>query len=309
MSSILGSSEAMARLRAYLPKVAASEANVLITGETGTGKERVAEAIHGLSARRGGPIVRINCAAIPDGLLESEMFGHQRGAFTGAHANYPGRLRAANGGTVFLDEIGEMSLYAQAKILRVLETHEISPVGGGRAVPLDIRFVAATNQDVEALVLHNQFRSDLFYRINVARLFLPPLRERQEDIVEFFDHFVAEFSARAGRATDGPDGELRRYLLAYRWPGNVRELRNLVEAVFIDPPRGSIGLSDLPENFRRIFEHHVTVRPSERDRVIHALSATAWNKSKAAEQLQWSRMTLYRKMSKYHIAPSARPNA
>jgi DNA-binding NtrC family response regulator len=289
-----------------LPKVAASDANVLITGETGTGKERVAECIHDLSARHAGQLVRINCAAIPDSLLESEMFGHERGAFTGAHNSYLGKLRSANRGTVFLDEIGEMSPYAQARLLRVLETREVSPLGGLRTMPLDVRFIAATNQDLETLVAQNRFRSDLFYRVNVARLLLPPLRERREDIGVFFDHFLAEFSARARRPMCGADRTLKQCLLAHDWPGNVRELRNLVEAVFIDPPSGTIGLADVPEHFRRIFERHVTVRPSERDLVIHALLATDWNKSKAAEQLQWSRMTLYRKLTKYGISATSR---
>jgi transcriptional regulator with PAS, ATPase and Fis domain len=301
MNGIIGNSGAMERLRAYLPKLAASEASVLITGETGTGKERVAEAIHMLSPRGGAPMVRINCAAIPDGLLESELFGHERGAFTGAHNAYSGKLRLANGGTVFLDEIGEMSLHAQAKVLRVIETREILPVGGSRMLQLNARFIAATNQDLEILVLQGRFRSDLFYRINVARVFLPPLRERREDILDFFDHFLTQFNSHTGLEVTGADARLEPYLLAYDWPGNVRELRNLIEAVFIDPPRGAIGLEHLPEHFRRIFASHVTVRPSERDRVISALSATAWNKSKAAKQLRWSRMTLYRKMSKYNI--------
>ena len=301
MYGIIGNSGAMERLRAYLPKLAASEANVLITGETGTGKERIAEAIHMLSTRRHAPMVRINCAAIPDGLLESELFGHERGAFTGAHAAYSGKLRLANGGLVFLDEIGEMTLHAQAKVLRVIETREILPVGGSRMQPLNARFIAATNQDLEALVLQGRFRSDLFYRINVARVSLPPLRERREDILAFFDHFLTEFNSHTGLKVAGADAKLKPCLLAYDWPGNVRELRNLIEAVFIDPPQGAIGLEHLPDHFRRIFANHVTVRPSERDRVISALSATAWNKSKAAEKLHWSRMTLYRKMSKYHL--------
>ncbi len=178
MESLIASSETMVRLRSYLAKVAGSDANVLITGETGTGKERVADAIHRLSARSAAPFVCINCAAIPDGLVESELFGFERGAFTGAQNAYPGKLRLANRGTVFFDEIGEMSPIVQAKLLRAIETREIFPIGGNRPIALDIRIIAATNQDLELLLEDKHFRSDLFYRLNIARLHLPPLRER-----------------------------------------------------------------------------------------------------------------------------------
>ena len=304
MGALLGCSDAIERLRNYLPKVGASEANVLITGETGTGKERIAEAIHAASPRRRAPLVRINCAAIPDGLLESELFGHERGAFTGAHAAFAGRLRQAQGGTVFLDEIGEMSLFAQAKILRVLEAGELSPVGSVRSIPLDVRFVAATNQDLEMLVARNAFRADLYYRINVARLSLPPLRERRDDIMVFFEHFVAEFNGRTGCSVGRARASLQAVLQSYEWPGNIRELRNLVQAVFIDPPNGAIGLEHLPDHFQHVFAQHVTLRPTERDRLISALTATSWNRGRAAEQLHWSRMTLYRKMTHYQIGSS-----
>jgi two-component system response regulator HydG len=301
MESLVASSEAMVRLRAYLPKVARSDASVLITGETGTGKERVAETVHRLSPRCAEPFVCINCAAIPDSLVESELFGFERGAFTGAQSAYPGKLRLADRGTVFFDEIGEMSPLAQAKLLRAIETREIFPIGGSRAIALDIRVIAATNQDLEPLLATNGFRRDLYYRLNVARLHLPALRERREDIPPLFEHFLAEFNRRHGLAIRGASAELAECLINYDWPGNVRELRNLVEAIFIDPPVDIVAVADLPIAFQRIFAGFVHSESDERTRLLSILRSTKWNKSRAAAELKWSRMTLYRKLSKYKI--------
>jgi two-component system response regulator HydG len=284
----------MAALRAYLPKVARSPATVLITGATGTGKERVARALHALGPRSRRPFVAVNCAALPDSLIESEMFGHERGAFTGAVSAFKGHVVQADGGTLFLDEIGEMSLYAQAKLLRVLETHEVMPVGAVRAIAVDLRVIAATNLPLEALMQNGNFRSDLYYRLNVARLDLPALKDRPEDIPLLFRHAVEELNRRDQRAVGAPDGELLRCLMAHDWPGNVRELRNLVEAIFIDPPSGYIGFADLPPVFRNMLMRYRTSAPSERDRLMGALEQTNWNKAEAAKQLNWSRMTLYR---------------
>jgi two-component system response regulator HydG len=292
----------MSELRAYIRKVARSDAVVLITGATGTGKERVAESIHNESPRRNRPFVCVNCAAIPDSLLESELFGYDRGAFTGAQGSYPGKLRAAAGGTVFLDEIGEMTLIAQAKILRVLESREIFPLGAMRMTTVDIRFVAATNQDLEPLVAEGRFRRDLFYRLNVARLALQPLKEHREDIPELFDHYMDQFNERYHYQVQRPTQALFECLMRYEWPGNVRELRNMVEAVFIDPPDGPISFEHLPQSFREVFAQYVVNSPSERERLVSALYQTNWNKSKAATQMNWSRMTLYRKLSKYQIS-------
>jgi transcriptional regulator with PAS, ATPase and Fis domain len=300
-ADIVGQSAAMVRLRSYIGKVAATDSNVLITGETGTGKEGVAESIHRAGPRAGGPLVCLNCAAIPDNLLESELFGYDRGAFTGAQTSSAGKLRLAHGGTVFLDEIGEMSPYAQAKLLRVIESREVFPLGANRASQIDVRFIAATNQDLEPMVAQNRFRKDLFYRFNVARISLPPLRERKEDIPGLFSHFLAHYNRRSHRQVQSPMPELTQHLLQYAWPGNVRELRNLVEAIFIDPPCGPIALADLPEGFRQIFSRYVSETSGERERLIAALTATHWNKSQAAAQLHWSRMTLYRKLAKYHL--------
>jgi transcriptional regulator with PAS, ATPase and Fis domain len=300
-ADIVGRSAAIVRLRSYIAKVAASDSNVLITGETGTGKEGVAESIHRVGPRGRGPLVCLNCAAIPDNLLESELFGYDRGAFTGAQTNSAGKLRLAHGGTVFLDEIGEMSPYAQAKLLRVIESREVFPLGANRASQIDVRFIAATNQDLEPMVAQNRFRKDLFYRFNVARISLPPLRERKEDIPGLFSHFLAHYNSRFQRQVQSPMSELTERLLQYEWPGNVRELRNLVEAIFIDPPSGPIALVDLPEGFRQIFSGCENTPSLERERLVAVLHATHWNKSQAAAQLRWSRMTLYRKLIKYHL--------
>ena len=301
IGSLIGCSQSMTNLREYLPKVARSEANVLITGETGTGKERVAESIHRESPRHDQPFVCVNCAAIPDSLIESELFGYERGAFTGAQEGYPGKLRLANGGTVFLDEIGDMSLAAQAKVLRVIESREVFPLGGRRMVSINLRFIAAINQDVEPLITQRRFRSDLYYRLNVARILLPPLKDRKEDIPELLVHFLDQFNLRLEASVGKPSPELLHCLMSYDWPGNIRELRNLVEAIFIDPPRGTIAVVDLPESFRQIFAAYVTDSVAEKERLVSTLYKTNWNKSKAAIQLNWSRMTLYRKLAKYQI--------
>lgn len=301
---LVGSSSIMKGIREYVRKVAQSDASVLISGPTGTGKELVAESIHRASNRRSGPFVSINCAAIPDSLLESELFGYQRGAFSGAEENYPGKLRLADRGTVFLDEIGEMSPIGQAKILRALESREVFPLGARKTVPIDVRFLAASNQDMEQMIQRRAFREDLFYRLNVGRIYLPSLRERPEDILELFHHFVRRLNQRHGFRVDGPTPELAERLMKYEWPGNVRELRNCVEAVFIDPPNGPIGLEHLPESFQRIFRCYRTGCVSERDAIVSALWRTNWNKKMAARELQWSRMTLYRKMEKYNITVS-----
>jgi two-component system response regulator HydG len=244
----------------------------------------------------------VNCAAIPDSLFESELFGYEQGAFTGAQEGYPGKLRMASGGTVFLDEIGEMTLSAQAKILRVLESREIFPLGGRSVSTVNVRFVAATNQDLEPLVAERKFRQDLFYRLNVARLHLPALKDRKEDIPDLLSHFVQQFNERYHRRVEGATGELLECLLSYEWPGNVRELRNLVEAVFIDPPEHRISLEDLPDYFRRIFSRYRVETLPERDKLVSILEQTNWNKKKAAREMNWSRMTLYRKISKYRLA-------
>ena len=301
LPGLVGASPAMRALADYLPKVARSRATVLITGETGTGKERVASAIHALSPRCAGPFVVVNCGALPDTLIESELFGHARGAFTGAVGAVAGRLVEADGGTLFLDEIGEMTAYAQSKLLRVLETQLVQPLGGGAARHIDVRVVAATNRDLESEVAAQRFRADLFYRLNVARLLLPPLRERPGDVALLIGQLIAEFNARDAASVAAPEPSLLAALAAHDWPGNVRELRNVIEAVFIDPPAGRLGFEHLPPAFQSLFGRYRRAAPSEKSRLVDALERTNWNKAEAAKALNWSRMTLYRKLAKYHV--------
>jgi transcriptional regulator with PAS, ATPase and Fis domain len=300
-AKLVGNSPSMAALRAYLPKVARSPASVLVTGETGTGKECVAQAVHALSNRADGEFVVVNCAALPDSLIESELFGHLRGAFTGAHANVRGKVAHAHGGTLFLDEIGELSLFAQAKLLRMLETRQIQPVGSTRSEPVDIRVVAATNRVLEEEVAAQRFRADLFYRLNVARLVLPPLRERRTDIPLLAQHVIDELNRRDGAAVSGLAPPLAERLQAYDWPGNVRELRNLMEAAFIDPPRGLLQLEHLAPAFQHLFTSYRTASGGERAHMIAVLERHHWNKVEAAKELHCSRMTLYRKLAKYQV--------
>jgi two-component system response regulator HydG len=301
-TGILGCSSAITELNGWLPKVARSLATVLITGETGTGKERVAQAIHGLSARADGPFVPVNCAALPDQLVESELFGHEKGAFTGAWQRASGRMADADGGTLFLDEIGELPLRAQAKLLRAIESREVRPLGGSRARHLDIRIVAATNQDLAGLVRAHGFRQDLFYRLDVARIELAPLRDRPEDVPLLMAAAIAELNDRNGAGVGAPDPELMDCLVRHDWPGNVRELRNLAEAIFIDPPRGPVGFRHLPPSWRRSFERYRRAGSAERDALVTALKSARWNKAEAARTLNWSRMTLYRKLQQYRIS-------
>ena len=298
---MIGESSLMRKINVYIEKVAPTDSTVLITGESGTGKELVAELIHRNSPRQQNPFLRINCAAIPDSLLESELFGYERGAFTGAHAFKEGQLKQADRGTVFLDEIGDMSPYAQAKVLRAIENREIQRLGGKGSIPLDIRLLAATNQDLEQLVSAGKFRKDLYFRLSVARIQLPPLRDRKQDIPFLFEHYIAELNRRFGLKVEGFTEEALAYLLDYDWPGNVRELKNLLEATFVNLPSRRIGIMDLPEPFRQRSRQAEGPLPDERERVLSALVSTQWSRRKAAEQLRWSRMTLYRKMLKYDL--------
>jgi DNA-binding NtrC family response regulator len=297
----VGESLLMCKLKAHLQKIATVDSHVLITGETGTGKELTAQYIHQCSTRKAKTFIAINCAAIPDGLLESELFGYEKGAFTGAQMAYAGKLKLADGGTVFLDEIGDMSLYAQAKILRVIESKEVYPLGAKRSVPLDTRIITATNCDLEQLVLKKEFRQDLYFRLNVARVQLPPLRERKEDITYLVDYYIQIFNERFGSKNPGFTNEAWEALLQYDWPGNIRELKNFLEASYIDLPSDRITLKDLPDFICSPCQRGEGGSQAERELLLSALRSVNWNKSKAAEQLRWSRMTLYRKMAKYCI--------
>jgi DNA-binding NtrC family response regulator len=293
-------SPAMAGMIKFLKQAAMADCNVLVTGETGTGKELVANLIHQYSPRAKNPLVIINCAAIPDTLLESELFGYERGAFTGAFARKEGALRMADSGTIFFDEIGDMSLQAQAKVLRIMETKEICRVGGTKSVPFNVRFIAATNKDPEQLMKEDKFRPDLYFRFNVARIYLPPLRERKEDIVLLLEYFRQNLNRQFGKQIKGFTPDAVKALVDYSWPGNIRELKNRLEAAFIGAGQ-QISLENFPEFFRNQLQEDQGLSQDERSRLIAALFQTKWNKTKAAQQLHWSRMTLYRKMEKYGI--------
>jgi DNA-binding NtrC family response regulator len=297
---LIGESAPMREIDAYIGQVASTDSTVLITGETGTGKELVAALIHMRSPRAEKPFVSINCAAIPETLLESELFGYERGAFTGAHVQKEGALKLANEGTAFFDEIGDMSPEDQAKILRAIESKEIRRLGGKRSIPLDFRVIAATNQDLERRVSEGKFRKDLYFRLNVARISLPPLRDRKEDIPALLGHYIGELNRRLGREVEGLGDDALGPLLLYDWPGNVRELKNLLEAVYVHFRLQWIGFTDLPRQFRRQLGNAGQPQ-TERDLLLSVLLSTRWNKSQAAQKLHWSRMTLYRKMAKYEI--------
>lgn len=298
---MVGSSQKIIAVREYLTEVAGFNSHVLITGETGTGKELAAAMVHERSPRATHPFICVNCAAIPETLFESEVFGYEKGVFTGANTRRAGLFAEASGGTVFLDEIGEMPLTAQSKMLRVLESREIQRLGSSRSLPVDVRVVAATNQRLEELVGQGKFRSDLFYRLNIARVHLPPLRERKEDIPGLIAHFLGLLNAQMGRQVVGLEPEVHDCLMEYAWPGNVRELKNLLESTLLTIRSSMIGFKDLPAQYQTTFSRVQSMPFLERERLVSALAATNWNISKTAEQLDWARMTVYRKMEKYGL--------
>ncbi len=305
---IVGQSPAIQALVEHVRRVAPSQGRVLITGENGSGKELVAHAIHSLSKRAAGPFVKINCAAIPRDLVESELFGYERGAFTGALQAKKGRLELADGGTLFLDEIGDLSREAQAKLLRVIESGEVERVGGTRTATVDVRVVAATNKDLAAAIESGDFRQDLFYRLNVLPLHVPPLRERPSDVPLLAAHFLGAFCAVEGRPEKRLAPEARALLEDYHWPGNVRELRNLMERAAILVAGEELRAEDLapwlesgPDR-----EDAVGLRGEierrEAEAVRKALEGAGWNVTQAAAGLGIDRTNLHRKMRKYGIA-------
>jgi DNA-binding NtrC family response regulator len=298
---MIGDSRPMLEVKTNLLKIAKTDCTVLITGETGTGKELATRAIHYNSKRDKKPLVCVNCAAIPGNLVESELFGYEKGAFTGAIARKKGLFEEADGGTIFLDEIGDMAPYTQAKILRTIEMKETFRLGGKSKKIFDFRVIAATNKNPDALVAEKKFRKDLYYRLNVARVHLPPLRDRKEDILPLVDYYVDQFNSQFSRRVISFTKTAINALLCYHWPGNVRELKNLIEVSFINLPTKKVEFIDLPEKLRSSIKTIKSLPENERDRVISALHANRWNKSKAAQKLNWSRMTLYRKIAKYNI--------
>jgi len=294
----------MRALSARVARIAATDSTVLITGETGTGKELVASAIHSASSRSSKPFLRVNCAAIPDALVESELFGYERGAFTGAQAGHAGWLQEAHQGTIFLDEVGDMSASTQAKLLRVIENKEFRRLGGRAEIHVDVRFIAATNRNLDEMAAEGKFRKDLYFRLNVARVHLLPLRDRKEDIPVLLRHFVHKLSVQNSKQAPEMAGDVWNCLINHEWQGNIRELRNVVEAAFVNSPGDVIRMVDLPENFQKLRRDVPRPLPEEREQLMAALLETKWNKSKAAEQLRWSRMTVYRKMRRYQISTS-----
>lgn len=306
-SGLFGQSEPMKVVRDLVTRVAASGASVLVHGETGTGKELVARAIHKQSPRASGPFVAINCAALPAALVESELFGYVKGAFTDARTSKQGLFVEASGGTLFLDEVAELSLDNQAKLLRALQERMVRPVGGSNEVPFDSRVVAATHRDLEAEIAAGRFRSDLYFRLNVIRISLPPLRERGMDIVHLATHFLKAVCERDHRKVPVLPSEVAQKLLAYSWPGNVRELENCIErlSALASPERASV--SDLPENLRQIdrprpaatvesIEEIVTLDEIEKRHVLRVLHLVKDNRSRAAQLLGIDRRTLYRRL-------------
>jgi DNA-binding NtrC family response regulator len=307
---ILGTSGPVLELRALLERIAQSDTTVLVTGETGTGKEVVARVLHQHGKHRSGPFVPVNCSALPEPLLESSLFGHVRGAFTDARSAKQGLFLEAHGGTLFLDEIGDMPLGLQAKLLRALEARLVRPVGADAEVPFEARIIAATNRDLDQAVQDGRFREDLYYRLNVLHVSLPALRSRGGDIILLAQHFLVHFAKQAERPVRGISESAARRLLAYPWPGNVRELRNSIERAVALTRFDHIAADDLPERIKNFEPRHVVVAGDdleemvpleevERRYILRVLQAAGGNKSLAAQRLGVSRRTLYRKLGEY----------
>ncbi len=319
-SGIAGSSNGLMAVLETARKVSGSDSSVLITGESGTGKELIARAIHKNSPRKNGPMVVINCGAIPSELLESELFGHEKGAFTGAHRSRIGRFEIADHGTIFLDEIGDMSPDLQVKLLRAVQERQFERVGGTTTLDVDIRVISATNKNLVSAIETGSFREDLYYRLNVIPIHILPLRERKEDILNLIHHFQDRMTMRVkGYQPKTFSSEASQALLAYDWPGNIRELENLIERVSVLVEAPVIELHDLPDyitsssatvlpaNISSVFNNNVgftqAVDQYQRALILHALNETRWVKAKAADLLQMNRTTLVEKIKKMNIEP------
>ena len=299
---VVGKSSAMRRVLEQVAMVAASDTTALIRGESGTGKELIARAIHANSPRRYLPIVVVNCGALSEGVLESELFGHEKGAFTGAHYRRKGKFEMADGGTLFLDEIGDINLKTQVDLLRVLEEKKITRVGGNAQIPVDFRLIAATNKNLETMSADGKFREDLYYRVNVFSIAIPPLRERREDIPPLAEHFVRRFAQSMNKPVSGIALETMELMRAFDWPGNVRELQNAIERGVLVCKSKEIQPADLPlqvsEN-RVIETNGKALSDVERAHVKNVLEETGWNVYQAARLLEIDRVTLYNKIKKY----------
>ncbi len=313
LEELLGTSPAMQRVHRLLERIVDTDASVLITGESGTGKEVVARALHRRGRRHAGPFVAINCAAVPEALLESELFGHARGAFTDARAVRTGLLVQANGGTLLLDEIGELPVALQPKLLRALQERTVRPVGGDAEVPFDARLVATTNRDLEVAIEEHRFREDLYFRINVIHVAMPPLRSRGSDVLLLAQHFLAQFATQGRKAVAGISPEAAERLLAYSWPGNVRELQNAMERAVALARYEQVTVDDLPERVRAYHRSHVLVAGEdpaelvpleevERRYILRVMEAVGGSKTQAAQVLGMGRKTLYRKLEQYAVA-------
>lgn len=305
---IIGSSAALKSVLSQVELVAPTDSTVLVLGETGTGKELVARAIHNTSARSGRPFVKLNCAAIPFDLLESELFGHERGAFTGAIAQKIGRFEMADTGTLFLDEIGDIPLALQPKLLRLLQEQEFERLGSGRTHCANVRLVAATHRNLTEMVRRNEFRSDLYYRLNVFPVVLPPLRDRREDVAELVSHFVDVFSRQMGKQVDDVPEETLTAFTSYSWPGNVRELQNLIQRAVIQSKNGVLS-NPLPistSNLAMGVSKEGILRNSERVLILQNLQIADWVVARAAVRLGLKRTTLIAKMKKLGISRPGR---
>jgi len=316
--SIIGQSPPMQRIFNLIDQVADSDSTILINGETGTGKGLVARAIHELSHRRNKPFIAINCGAIPENLLESELFGHTKGAFTGAISSKAGRFERANGGTIFLDEIGDMSRDLQVKLLKVLEEGEFEPVGGTRTIKVDVRIIAATHRDLDDEVQKGDFREDLFYRLYVIPIALPAVRRRRLDIPVLISHFLEQSNLKNHRNVEGVTDQALNIMLNHLWPGNVRELKNLIERLVVLKGEGQITARDLPEKMKKVtylnpgqmidiseagISLNNAVSEFEKALILQTLEKTKWVKNQAAKLLQLNRTTLVEKIKRHRLQP------
>jgi PAS domain S-box-containing protein len=309
---IVSKNKEMQRLFSMAEQLSESDTTVLLEGESGTGKELFAKAIHSLSLRKDGPMITINCGALPDNLLESELFGYKAGAFTDAKRDKPGRITLAHGGTLFLDEIGDISKAMQVKLLRVLQDKIFEPLGGTKSEKVDVRIIAATNKDLDALVKEGIFRKDFYYRINIARLYLPPLRDRKEDIPILSEHFISKFNRLRGKGVQGFQPEVLALLMSHDYPGNIRELENIIEYAIVVCKNNLIGVEQLPDYMIRILENedHKTliqkkkmgsIKGLEKDFIYNTLAQNHWNRKLAAAKLSIHPSTLWRKINRLNI--------
>lgn len=312
-SSIIGKSKAMQDIFALIQRLSHARSNVLITGRSGTGKELIAKAIHYNSERRAMPLVTVNCSAIPESLLESELFGHEKGAFTGAITSRRGLFETANGGTLFLDEIGDMPLGSQSKLLRVVETGEVRPVGSDDVKKVDVRIIAATHRDLKELIKHDQFREDLFYRLNVISIHVPDLKDRPEDVSILIEHFMKKYGEQFGKLNIRITHEASACLIKYTWPGNVRELENVIERSIALSNGEVVDAKDLPEHLFQmkpsdlvddLATDNMPLTEVEKRYIMRILQRTNWHQSKAAQILGIDRKTLYRKIKEYNLVQS-----